>query len=79
MGFEADDVVAGGEVGDVESLGVYEGGHLAAVHIHYQNLDNLVVSTNDVDLASSWIRHELRVGAVNGYISIFVIVAVFFL
>lgn len=72
MGLDTDNVDAGGEGGDVEVGGVVEGGHLATVHVHDQHLDNLVVSTNDVDLASSWIRHELRVGAVNEYISIFV-------
>ena len=64
MGLDADNVDAGGEGGDVEVGGIAEGGHMATVHIHDQHLDNLVVSTNDVDLASSWIRHELRVGAV---------------
>lgn len=65
MGLDADDVDAGGEGGDVEVGGIAEGGHLAAVHIHYQNFDNLVVCAYDVDLAGGGVRHQTRIcGAV---------------
>ena len=55
LGFDADDVGSGGEVGDVEVVGACEGGHSATVHVHDENFKDLVGGANDGDFANGGI------------------------
>ena len=47
LGFDADDVDAGGEVGDVEVVGACEGGHGASVHVHDEDFKDFVGGADD--------------------------------
>ena len=47
LGFDADDVGGGGEVGDVEVVGACEGGHGASVHVHDEDFKDFVGGADD--------------------------------
>ena len=55
LGFDADDVGGGGEVGDVEVVGACEGGHGASVHVHDEDFKDFVGGADDGDFASGGI------------------------